>query len=212
MKGPSGINISKTPSDCLPTLKDSCGRRVASLYQLPRGRGARSAGGTTRPDVSRIGALPFQFPPFLLCVSFSHPSSSVSSGLADSLKLCRCCRVGSILELSFASSWSSSTSSPSAVSKSGGAIHSLGTTQGRAIPMLAARFNQAGPGLPVSFSHIYDVKWLQFLVRILYEVPRNSSEAALIIESISSAGANVKPWSTSHLNVPPGGSDFGLVQ
>ena len=73
--------------------------------------------------------------------------------------------------------------------------------------MLAARLSQLGPGLPVSFSHRYDVKWLQFRVRILYEVPWNSSDAALMVASISSVGAKVKPWRTSHLNVPPGGSD-----
>jgi hypothetical protein len=43
--------------------------------------------------------------------------------------------------------------------------------------MLAARFNQPGAGRFVSFSQRYEVKWLQFLVRRLYEVPWNCSEA-----------------------------------
>ena len=43
--------------------------------------------------------------------------------------------------------------------------------------MLAARFSQLGPGRPVSFSQRYEVKWLQFFVRRLYEVPRNCWEA-----------------------------------
>ncbi|KAG9954872.1 hypothetical protein KCU85_g72, partial [Aureobasidium melanogenum] len=46
------------------------------------------------------------------------------------------------------SSWSSSsssTNSPSAVSWSGGVIHSLGTTHGSARPTLAALFSHAGP-------------------------------------------------------------------
>jgi hypothetical protein len=77
----------------------------------------------------------------------------------------------SIRLLSSELSSSSSRSSPSAVSKSGGSIHSRGTTQGKATPMLAALFSQPGPGRPVSLSHRYAVKWLQFLVRRLYAVP-----------------------------------------
>lgn len=65
-------------------------------------------------------------------------------------------------------SWlSSSTNSPSAVSTSGGVIHSRGTTHGRASPTLAARLSHAGAGFEVSFSQRYDVKWLQLLVRRL---------------------------------------------
>ena len=43
--------------------------------------------------------------------------------------------------------------------------------------MLAARLSQPGAGRPVSFSQRYEVKWLQFLVRRLYEVPMNCWEA-----------------------------------
>jgi hypothetical protein len=43
--------------------------------------------------------------------------------------------------------------------------------------MLAARLIQPGAVRPVSFSHRYDVKWLQFLVSRLYEVPWNSRDA-----------------------------------
>jgi hypothetical protein len=107
---------------------------------------------------------------------------------------------------------SSSTNSPSAVSKSGGAIHSFGTTHGKATPILAARFNHPGPCLPVSFSHKYCVKWLQFLLRRLYDVPWKASEASLMILSRSAWGLTVKPCRISHLNVPPGGSILGLVQ
>jgi hypothetical protein len=72
---------------------------------------------------------------------------------------------------SCSSSSSPSTNSPSAVSWSGGEIHSLGTTHGNARPTLAARFNHAGPGLPVNLSHKYEEKWLQLLLSRLYLVP-----------------------------------------
>ena len=39
--------------------------------------------------------------------------------------------------------------------------------------MLAARFSQLGAERPVSFWQRKEVKWLQFLVRRLYEVPMN---------------------------------------
>jgi hypothetical protein len=45
--------------------------------------------------------------------------------------------------------------------------------------MLAARLSHDGAVRPVSFSQRYEVKWLQFLVRRLYEVPWNSIEACL---------------------------------
>lgn len=67
---------------------------------------------------------------------------------------------GSMAALS-SSTWSSSsssTNSPSAVSQSGGEIHSLGTTHGKASPTLAARFSQAGAGLPVNLSQRYEEK------------------------------------------------------
>lgn len=70
-------------------------------------------------------------------------------------------------EFSFASEPSSSSSSPSAVSYSGGSTQSLGTMHGKATPMEAALFSQPGAGVPVSFWQICDVKWLQFLVRRL---------------------------------------------
>ena len=65
-------------------------------------------------------------------------------------------------ERSLSSSSSSSSSWPSAVSWSGGATHSQGTTQGNAMPMLAARFSQLGAALAVSLKHSVLVKWLQF--------------------------------------------------
>ncbi len=78
--------------------------------------------------------------------------------------------------------------------------------------MLAARFSQLGAACPVSFWQRYDVKWLQFFVSRLYDMPWNSSLASRIMASISFGGARVKPCRISHRKVPPGGSVFGLVQ
>lgn len=78
--------------------------------------------------------------------------------------------------------------------------------------MLAARLSQLGAGRLVSFSQRYEVKWLQFLVRRLYEVPWNCSEASCMMALSSSSGRNENPWSTASLKVPPGGSWPGLVQ
>lgn len=113
------------------------------------------------------------------------------------------------------SSWSSSsssTNSPSAVSWSGGVIHSLGTTHGSARPTLAALFSHAGPGLPVNLSHRYEEKWLQLLLSKLYFVPWNILEVSLIMSVISSWDSTEKPWRISQRKVPPGGSSFGFVQ
>ncbi len=43
-------------------------------------------------------------------------------------------------------------------------------------------------------------------------MPWKTSDACLIMASISAWVESVKPWRISHLNVPPGGSDFGFVQ
>ena len=43
-------------------------------------------------------------------------------------------------------------------------------------------------------------------------MPRKVSETCFIIPSISLSLLNVKPCKIAHLNVPPGGSNFGLVQ
>jgi hypothetical protein len=51
--------------------------------------------------------------------------------------------------------------------------------------MLAARFSQPGAVRPVSFSQRYEVKWLQFLVRRLYDFPWNSREAYCALVCLS---------------------------
>lgn len=78
--------------------------------------------------------------------------------------------------------------------------------------MLAALFSHPGPGLPVNLWQRCAVKWLQFLVRRLYDVPWNSCETSCMIASISFWGDNVKPWRISCLKVPPGGRVLGFVQ
>ena len=178
------------------------------------GRGAMSAGGTTRPEVSLTGPFPFPFPAGCLSVSISQdsPSGKGARSLLASSTLCLLPLWFSICDRSSEGSSSSSNNSPSAVSKSGGAIHSLGTTQGKATPMLAARFSQPGPVRPVSFSQRYCVKWLQFLLRRLYAVPWKASDASFIMASTSDCGRTVKPCKISHLKVPPGGTCLGAVQ
>jgi hypothetical protein len=76
--------------------------------------------------------------------------------------------------------------------------------------MLAARFSQLGAGRFVSCSQRYEVKWLQFLVRRLYEVPWNCSDASCSMALSSSSGRNENPCTTATLKVPPGGSWPGL--
>lgn len=170
------------------------------------GRIALSAAGSCLPDVSRRICFPLPFPPL-------RRSSSLFHSLSRSERRCGlCCPSMRDPSSACSSSSSSSTSSPSALMYSGGSIQSLGTTQGSATPMLAARFSHPGPASPVSFLHRYDVKWLQFFVSRLYEVPRNSSEASRRAASISSDVASVKPCRISHLKVPPGGSVLGFVQ
>lgn len=78
--------------------------------------------------------------------------------------------------------------------------------------MLAALFSHPGPGLPVNLWQRCAVKWLQFLVRRLYDVPWNSCETSCIIASISFWGDSVNPWRISCLKVPPGGKVLGFVQ
>lgn len=165
---------------------------------------ALSAAGSCLPDVSRRICFPFPLPPLRRSSSLLHSSPC-------SERRCGLCRP-SMRDCSSACSSSSSMSSPSALTYSGGSIQSLGTTHGSATPMLAARFSHAGPASPVSFLQRYDVKWLQFFVRRLYEVPKNSSDACRSMASISSDVAKVKPCRISHLKVPPGGSMRGFVQ
>lgn len=102
------------------------------------GTGALSATGTSLPLVSLTPAPPTRCSASLLSLLLSAanmPTSSPSSPLSPS-----------------------STNSPSAVSQSGAPIHAAGTTQGTFTPTLAARFNQAGAGLPVNLSHSTEVK------------------------------------------------------
>jgi hypothetical protein len=124
---------------------------VATPYHLPE-RGALSEAGKRRPLLSRIASFCFPFVLLPCRSSCSEPESTSSSWLLDDVV--RVLRVSgrNILEPSWVSnSLSSSNNSPSAVSKSGGSTQPRGTTQGRATPMLAARFSQPGPARPVNF-------------------------------------------------------------
>ena len=127
-----------------------------------RAGGARSEAGRVLPPVSQKGvmAFPFPLPPLRRSSPLSHSSPSVEALSGRPLPTKRApsednlsIRLLSSVLSSSSSVLSSSRSSPSAVSKSGGSIHSRGTTQGNATPMLAARLSQPGPGLPVSLSH-----------------------------------------------------------
>jgi len=104
------------------------------------------------PSVSLIGPLPLVPPSSSSLVQRpSSPSLKLQRKLDDRRCPCRNIEARSL-------SPSSSNSSPSAVSWSGGAIHSRGTTQGNATPMPAALLIHDGAALPVNCSHRYVVK------------------------------------------------------
>lgn len=133
--------------------------RTGPIPQRHRRGGARSEAGRLLPPVSRTGAFafPFPLPPLSSSSSlFQSASPSFVEVLSDRSLLTKRAPSDddlSIRLLSSVLSSSSSRSSPSAVSKSGGSIHSRGTTQGNATPMLAARLSQPGPGRPVNLWH-----------------------------------------------------------
>lgn len=205
------------------------GRKIMHVYFF--GRGARSATGISRPLVStnRGGGVPSEsyilLPPARLRAELSYDTRDSSRSLLEMLSRHDCARLSSCRRslsrcnipvrssssVSISSS-SSSSNSPSAVSWSGGAIHSFGTTHGNATPMLAARFSHAGAVLPVNRVHNVDVKWLQLFVRRLYRGPWNSSATSLRMASISFWLRKVKPCRTPLRKVPPGGSRRGRVE